>query len=206
MINFEPFKATDTFTMQNFNEKLGGAFDAVNETLSIIQSQIKSATPIVKLKEVSLSNDATVMNVDLSDVDLSGYERLRAICQMKQSGNGIQGLRFNEINSTTSYSWVYKSEGTSQTASYIQLANWDSQLYSLDIFPFYDIVGCDMTGLEKLTNASLNNLGINGICLNVGYNQLTSFSIGLYKQHSSQEIGVIPSGSKITLYGLKYPV
>ena len=24
MINFEPFKSTDAFTMQNFNEKLGG--------------------------------------------------------------------------------------------------------------------------------------------------------------------------------------
>ena len=24
MINFEPFKATDAFSMQNFNEKLGG--------------------------------------------------------------------------------------------------------------------------------------------------------------------------------------
>ena len=34
MINFEPFVGTDAFTMQNFNEKLGGV---VNQTNSEIQ-------------------------------------------------------------------------------------------------------------------------------------------------------------------------
>lgn len=40
MINFEPFKATDAFTMQNFNEKLGGAINQVNSEISEISGKV----------------------------------------------------------------------------------------------------------------------------------------------------------------------
>lgn len=45
MISFEPFKATDAFTMQNFNEKLGGAISQVNsEFQSVKDSSVKIET------------------------------------------------------------------------------------------------------------------------------------------------------------------
>lgn len=37
MINFEPFKATDAFTMQNFNEKLGGVINQVNSEIQRVK-------------------------------------------------------------------------------------------------------------------------------------------------------------------------
>ena len=167
---------TDRIQMDDFNDmtdKLDAAIAAVNQ-------RIDQVNPVVKLKELLLTENQSQVNLDLSDVDWSPYTgaRIWMECKTTSSSSTVEELRIR-VNDATNYS---------NASNYLVTREFSSKIIFFGNFIFSPALICQG---ETIVTTNLQEFisGCSG-------SSFTKFTVTL-------RYGSVSAGTKIIAYGTR---
>lgn len=193
MAFWEPFKASDTVTMQAFNDKVGGGFSAVESALSTI------SMPTL-LKEVNLTTPATQQDIDLSDINKDTYKLIEVkfnLTLQNNSDNVSTTVGFR-VNNDSSYVYVANDQAGYDNFSIATFSGHGYTAYvdgTIYLFSKHDkhtavlnTILQDNTGGNNTKFSYGNSIGYMGSGTNALYNDLSSINFGLYANYTNINI------------------
>lgn len=198
MATFKPFKATDEFSMQTFNDKFEEVvadFNADNLKIDTALQNLKEDSAAKKLGEWTLDAAAGQLSAPLAGINPGDYTRLRLFF-LGTNCEEEYGLRVNGVAAGYDYSYV---SGNGDTAkAYVPLTSWEHCACWIDLYPTPKGVAMYARGTVCSNSGRGGRIGVIGYLSTVSYDQLESVQI-LCK--TTKNLG---AGSKLTLYGMKY--
>ena len=189
-LHLPQWEADDRIMRTDFNDAMASidAAVAAKADTADLPAAITAASPIVKLKDVTLDADTVQWDIDMMDVNLSGYSALLLYPAFLSDGNEPVYLRLNDISDN------YYRESGQQKAYFLSFSGPRTSLHQAVIRrapTFYSALCQNFSdgGSQSASAGAINSSWLD--------DTITSLNFVAYTNKH------ILSGSRIVLYGLR---
>lgn len=185
----------DRIQMEDFNADNAKIDAAIAEKANSadLPAAIAAASPIVKLKDLTLTANTRQWDIDMSGIDLAQYQKLLIYPKLRSNSSSAIYLRINGI-STSVYGY---NGGSVAYGAAVPVANSNYSICEISLY--HNLPSICLATLDIASNTTLTGYSVNSCPdLASGVTRLDTLNF-----LSSASDGILYADSEIQIYGLR---
>ena len=171
-------------------------FNADNSKLDGALAELEKAIPVVKLGEWVVPQATGQFQIDLGDIHLGDYARLRFSIQ-GTDWTGTAGLRLNGVSAGYRHLWL--SDLNDESNTLLPIAYWNYCSGWAELYPMMNGTAFYSSVLQALSETKTTGGVGMGLMSSVPYDQIQTIQLAC--KDTADTVG---AGTKLALYGLRY--